>query len=102
VLNGKFLFSDRIHELLISSLLLLPLLPIFSTLLLILRGDHLRRQAFAIIAWALALSGGLYLGLNTQAAFWKAWGLCLYTGLAIIALSMEGIRFQMMRQKDPG
>ena len=87
--EGSDLF-DRIREILISLLLLFTLLPIFSTLLLTLRGDHPRRQVFTIIAWVLAIVGSLYLNLSSnQEHFWRVWGIWLYLGLAAGALIVE-------------
>ena len=100
--TGEFVFFERIRELLISLLLFLPLLPIFSTLLLILRGDHQRRQVFTIIAWILAISGGLFLGISNSIyprLVWAVWGLWLYIGLAISALILEIIVILSIRSR---
>jgi len=90
LLTEGFDLFDRIREILISLLLLFTLLPIFSTLLLTLRGDHPRRQVFTIIAWVLAIVGSLYLNLSSnQEQFWRVWGIWLYLGLAAGALIAE-------------
>ena len=91
--EGSDLF-DRIREILISLLLLFTLLPIFSTLLLTLRGDHPRRQVFTIIAWVLAIGFGIFWGMNNHPKlYWEVWGIWLYTGLAVSALILEIIVF---------
>lgn len=87
VLSGDFSFPVQGHELWIGVLLLFPILPVVSTLLL--RGDRPRMQVFSIIAWGLALYVGLFLALNHHPALWKAWGLWLFILLAIAALILE-------------
>jgi len=102
LVTGEFVFFERIRELLIGLLLFLPLLPIFSTLLLILRGDHQRRQVFTIIAWILAIGGGLFLGISNSIyprLFWAVWGIWLYIGLAISALILEIIVILSIRSR---
>ena len=102
--TGEVFNSERIREFLFMSLfLLLPLLPIFSTLLLILRGDHPRRQVFTIIAWILAIGVGLFLGMSNSIyprLFWAVWGIWLYIGLAISALTLE-ILVILSNREDP-
>jgi len=102
LVTGEFVNSERIREfLLISLILLLPLLPILSTLLLILRGDHPRRQVFTIISWALAIGMGLFWGLNNYPKlFWIVWGIWLYIALAISALILE-ILVILSNREDP-
>jgi len=102
LVTGEFVISERIREfLLISLFLLLPLLPILSTLLLILRGDHPRRQVFTIIAWVLAIGFGIFGGLNNHPElYWEVWGIWLYIGLAISALILE-ILVILPNRQDP-
>ena len=90
LVTGDLVFTEWIREILFSPFVFLCLLPIFSTLLLILRGDHPRRQVFTIIAWALAIGMGLFWGLNNYPKlFWIVWGIWLYIALAISALILE-------------
>jgi hypothetical protein len=91
VVTGEIFNSEIIREFfLISLFLLLPLLPIFCTLLLIPVRDHRRRQVFTIIAWFLAIGFGIFWGLiNHPKLFWVVWGIWLYIGLAISALILE-------------
>lgn len=101
LVTGEFVFSERIREFLIGLLLFLPLLPIFSTLLLILRGDHQRRQVFTIIAWILAIGAGLFLGMsNYPRSGWAVWGIWLYIGLALSALILEILALIERRKLD--
>lgn len=95
LVTGDFFNSERIRELLLISLfLLLPSLPILSTLLLIPGQDHRRRQVFTIIAWVLAIGFGIFWGLNNYPElYWEVWGIWLYTGLAVSALILEIIVF---------
>ena len=100
--TGEVFNSERIREFLFMSLfLLLPMLPIFSTVFLILRGNNPRRQVFTIIAWVLSIGGGLFIGLtNYPKLFWVLWGIWLYTGLAISALILE-ILVILSNREDP-
>jgi hypothetical protein len=71
----------------------LLVLPFFSTLLLILRGDRRGRQAFNVAAWGLAagtgLTGKLIGFFRYTKPFWLSWGIWLYIGLAASALILE-------------
>ena len=68
----------------------LLVLPLFCTLLLILRGDRRRWQVVNIAAWALVAGMCLLLGISYYPElFWVFWGLWTYIGLAIIALILE-------------
>ena len=99
LVTGEFVLFEMDREILISLLLLSPFLPVFSTLFLILRGDHQRGQVFTIIAWVLAICGSLFLGLNLYPIVsWAVWGLWLYIGLAASALILEII--VLVRKKD--
>jgi len=90
LVTGEFVFSERMREFLLFWLMLFPLLPFISTLLLILRGNNQRGQVFTIFAWVLAIGGGLFLRLiNYPKLFWAVWGIWLYIGLAISALILE-------------
>ena len=88
--TGSMLFYDWARELLFSLLLFLILLPFFSTLLLILRGDSRRLQIFNVVTLSLALGLCLLLGFsNYPKLFWVLWGVWLYIGVAAAALVLE-------------
>lgn len=71
-------------------LALLLVLPFFSTLLLILRGNRRRLQVLDIAAWALAFAIALPLAISSHPRlFWVLWGVWLYAGLAASALVLE-------------
>jgi hypothetical protein len=90
LVTGAIVFSDWVRQLLYSMYLLLLVLPLFSTLLLLLRGDHRRLQIFSIAAWGLAAGMGLVIGLlNYPRLFWVLWGPWLYIGLGVSALTLE-------------
>jgi len=100
--TGDTDFSERIRELLISLLLLFTGLPVFSTLLLNVRGDNHQRQVFTIAAWILGFCGGLYLAItNGPKVFWNAWGIWLYFGVAACALILEMIFLRSTISSDP-
>jgi len=101
LLTGEFAFSDRIRELLISPLLLLPLLPVFSTLLLILRGNTQRQQVFAIISWVLAISACLFISFQINPRqLLASWGLWIYILVGLCALIFEIIIIRQEKRKS--
>ena len=86
-----------------SLLFSLLVLPFFSTLLLILRGDRRRRQLFNAAAWGLAAGMGLVIGLSSYPRlFWVLWGNWLYVGLAAGALILEAGTLAPRERPDPG
>ena len=89
LITGKLLITQWIQGLSSSFLFFLPALPLISTLILILRGNHRRMQIFAIITWVLAIGLVLFLGLHNQKVYWRLWGIWLYLCLAISALMLE-------------
>ncbi len=86
------------------NLLVFPLvLPFFSTLFLILRGERRRRQVFNIVAWSLAAGMGLLIGISDYPKlFWMAWGVWLYVGLAASALILEALTLAAGTRLSPG
>jgi len=62
LVTGTTVFTDRVREFSLSLLVLLLVLPFFSTLFLILRGDHRCQLVFHVAAWSLAIGLGLWLG----------------------------------------
>ena len=90
VVTGAIGPADRAGEFVFGLFLFLVALPVFSTLLLILRGDRRRWQVFTIVAWGLAVDIGLLLGLSSYPRlFWLLWGIWLYVGVASTALILE-------------
>lgn len=95
LVTGATAFGDRAGEFLFSAFL--PpflVLPLVSTLLLILRGDRRRRQVFSTVAWGLAagvgLLAGVLIGLSYGLKYARfVWGIWLYIGVAPIALVLE-------------
>lgn len=88
----------------VFSLFLFPLvLPLFSTLLLILRGDRRGRQAFNVAAWGLASGVILLIGTYWYSRlFWAAWGFWLYIGLTASALILEVLTLTVGRRLSQG
>ena len=90
LVTGTMVFYDWAREFIFSLFLFLILLPFFSTLLLILRGDRRRLQTFNVVTLSLALGLCLFLGLsNYPRLFWVLWGLWLYIAAAAAALVLE-------------
>ena len=101
LITGELVFTVWISEFLFYLLVFLSLLPIFNTLILILRGDHKRKRVIIITAWVLAIGVGLLWGMgNYPEFFWVVWGIWLYLGLAISALIIE-ILVILSNREDP-
>jgi len=83
--------------------LLLLVLPFFSTLLLILRGDRHRRQVFSVVSWGLAGGIGLLIGVSRYPRlYWTSWGVWLYIALAASALILEVLTLALGRTPARG
>jgi hypothetical protein len=90
LVTGATVITDRVREFSFSLLVLLLVLPFFSTLLLILRGDRRRQLVFHLAAWSLVVGFGLWLGMSSYPKlFGVVWGIWLYIGLAASALILE-------------
>ena len=91
-LSGEMTLIDWTKDCVLGLFLSLPLLPLLSTLLLILFGDRRRRQVFGVVVWSLAAVLGLLIGLSSYPRlFWVLWGVWLYTVLAVTALVLEAL-----------
>ena len=97
LVTGATVLPDRAGEFLRVSLfmmLLLLVLPFFSTLLLIRGGDSRRLQVFHVMAWGLAAVSSL-LSVVFEVMFdsvlrsGQLWGIWLYIGLAASMLALE-------------
>jgi hypothetical protein len=87
---GTLTFIEWVRESLRSLFLLLLIMPLFSTLFLILRCDGLRQRVFSTTAWGLVAGIGLLIGLSSYPQrFWLLWGLWLYITMAASALVLE-------------
>jgi hypothetical protein len=87
---GTTMFSDRFGELLFCLLGLLLILPVSSTLFLILGEDQRGRFVFHVTALSLALGASLWLAIiSYPKLFWVLWGIWLYVGLTASALLVD-------------
>ncbi len=80
------------REFLMSLFLILLLLPVFSTLFLILAEEKPRRQILPIVVWTLAIVSGLWFllsSLTSGASPIQQWGIWVYIVLATTALTLE-------------
>jgi hypothetical protein len=107
LVTGATGFADNggefLRAFLFTMAVLLLVLPIFSTLLLIVRGGHRRRQVFNAAAWGLAASMGLLIGITSyQKLFWRLWGIWLYIGLAVSALILEVLTLKVGTRSGQG
>lgn len=115
LVTGETGFADRGGEFLRGFLfimvLLLLVLPFFSTLLLIVRKDHRhlvlygpstgRRQVFNAAAWGVAAGIGLLIGISSHPKlFWSLWGIWLYVGLAVGVLILEVLTLAAERRSS--
>jgi len=107
--SGRLVAGDGIavqqaREFLTALILpLLLVLPFFSTLLLILRGDRRRRQVFSVLAWGLAGGIGLLIGVSRYPRlYWTLWGVWLYVALATSALILEVLTLALGRRASQG
>ena len=96
MVNGTTSITDSVYAILnfflYILLVLLGVLPLFTTWLLILRGDRKRQQIFHILAWGLVASVGiLWVISNISNRHWSGalWGPWLYIRLAVGALILE-------------
>jgi hypothetical protein len=83
--------TDQIRDLFIGLLMLLPVLPFISTLIMILDRHSRRWQVFHIIALGLAPSFAVFIGTRGFTSFywWALWGIWLYIGVTAGALGLE-------------
>ena len=106
LVTGAMAFLEWAREFVFSLFLFLLVLPVFSTLLLILRGDRRGRQAFNVAAWGLAAGTGLtglLIGFfRYTKPFWLSWGIWLYIGLAASALILEVLTLAAGRRPSQG
>ena len=96
--SGSIGFTEWLRQIAFSLPGILILLPIFSTLNIILRRAQRLQQIFNLAAWVMALGIGTLIGLSGYPSlFWALWGVWLYIGLAagqvilgIVDLSLKG------------
>ena len=101
LLTGEFVLSEGIREFLIVWLLLFPLLPFISTLLLILRGNTQRRQVFAMVSWVLAIAACLFISFQINPRqLLASWGLWLNIILGLCALILEVLFLISERKRE--
>jgi hypothetical protein len=107
LVTGATVLPDRAREFLGVSLammlLFLPMLPFFTTLLLIRGGDSWCLRVFHMMAWGLAAVLSLLQAVSESvlcsARFWGIW---LYIGLAASALILEELTLVAGRRLSQG
>ena len=89
--TGTLSFSDTYRQSLIFLFLFMPVLPVFSTAVLVLRrDDHQRWHMLHKVALCLvAGASGWIAWLSYSSASWVLWGLWLYLGLTISMWALE-------------
>jgi hypothetical protein len=93
-LQGTANGFEWVRELLFCLLLFMPVAPFVTTLLLIQRGHHWRRQVANLVVWALAGAAGLLIVLSYLPGIpplRSQWGVWLVIGLAGSALALEAL-----------
>lgn len=83
VVDGSLGFTEWLRQIAFSLPGFLILLPVFSTLNIVLRRAQLSQQIFNLVAWVFALGVCLIISLSGYPRlFWALWGVWLYIGLA--------------------
>ena len=96
-------FAESVRESLPGLFLFLLVLPLFSTLVLVLQGDRRRRQVFNLAAWGMATGIGLTIGVSSYPRlFWVRWGVWFYIGLAAGAVTLEVLTLAAGTGTSPG
>ena len=102
LVTGNLVLTETGRVLLISLLVFLLVLPAFSTLLMILRGDRRWLQIFHIAA--LCLAGGLMLwafSAEPGLRMIQLWGPWLYFASVIVLLILEVVVFAIKSRLKP-
>ena len=103
LVRGIAVDYDAGRAFLISFLGISLVLPFFSTLLIIIRGDRRPQLAFHMIACSAAFGVGLMLGFTHQFKwFWRLWGVWLYVGSLASMLFLEVIALVERRRHSLG
>ena len=88
--NGTFSFGDAFRQLVFFLVLFLLLLPVLSSVILILRGERRRWQVLHTVGLGLAAGiVGWIAWLGYSQASWMLWGLWLYVGLTVSMCILE-------------
>jgi hypothetical protein len=104
MVTGEMAFLGFVRELLFSALFLVLLLPVISTLSLIVRGNN--QSKFAILVWGVAAGLSLFIVLsNNTRQIWLLWGIWLYIVLAaatlVLELSLLRVNHEANQEKTP-
>jgi len=92
-------FNDAARTGLFNVWITLPLLPLLTTALILLRGDHRRGDLFHRVGLGLAAGMVGLIGIfGFSRASWALWGLWLYIFLAISMLLLEILVFKENRR----
>jgi len=91
------------NQALALSILILILLPLFSTIVLVLRGGKRGTPVFHMVALVLAVCAGLFVSLFFYPRlFWVLWGPWSYIGVAAGALVLEAAMLMTRRRRVAG
>jgi hypothetical protein len=83
-------FDDAARQVLFTAWITLLLLPLLTTILVLLRGDHRSSYLFHKVGLGLAGSLAMLIGIfDFSRAKWALWGLWLYIGLTLSMLLFE-------------
>lgn len=96
LISGAARLEDTGRILLVFLVGCLMLLPIFTTLRLVVGRARRRQQAIAVAAWLLAVAAmGVYWIAGRQKPHGALWGSVLYTALVLCGLLVEGAWFAL-------
>lgn len=91
-------FDDAARSALFIAVISLPLLPLLTTALVLLRGDHRRSYLFHRVGLGSAAILTGFIGIfDFSRASWVLWGLWLYIALALGMLLLEILVFRYKR-----
>ena len=94
-------FGDTSRQLLFFSFLFLLLLPVLSTAILILRGEHWQAPHRVGLGLAAGI-GGWIAWQSYSKASWVLWGLWLYIGLTISLWALEVLLWKIPKRVVQG
>jgi hypothetical protein len=99
LVTGTLSFGDASRQSLFFLFLFLPLLPVLSTAILILRSDHRRWHILHTVGLGLAAGTGVWIAwLGYSTASWVLWGLWIYIGLTISMWALEVLILRIPRK----
>jgi hypothetical protein len=102
LLAGETILLDRARELIGVVVLIMPVVPLFTTLLLIRGRDSWRLRTLHLLAWGLASVQSFLLVITSALSPGKVWGGWLYIGVAASSVTLEILTLVEGRKSTQG